>query len=87
MAITPRHFKKSVDKASVDLSMNQKVEKLKLICLQYATAIQWLIPSVYILEPDAIDGSFRSKPKLRSRQRLNLLNLVAGGSNIADSIL
>ncbi|KAL6008296.1 hypothetical protein ACLOJK_033802 [Asimina triloba] len=65
----------------------QKVEKLKSICLQYAAAIQWLIPSVYIPKPDIVDGSFGSKPKSRSRQRFNSLNLAADGSTIADSIL
>nr|ATG71066.1 Spc97 / Spc98 family [Cupressus duclouxiana] len=31
----------------------QKVEKLKSICLQYAAAIHWLIPSVSVLDSDA----------------------------------
>lgn len=67
----------------------QKVEKLKSICLQYAAAIQLLIPSIYIPELDAAVGSFaldRSKPR-RLLGRSQQLKLAAENSKICDSIM
>ena len=67
----------------------QKVEKLKSICLHYAAAIQLLIPSIYVPEPDAAVGSLgldRSKPR-RSQSRNQQLNLAAESSKICDSIM
>ncbi|XP_073098474.1 gamma-tubulin complex component 2 isoform X1 [Elaeis guineensis] len=67
----------------------KKVEKLKSICLRYAAAIQLLIPSIYVPEPDAAVGSLgldRSKPR-RSQSRNQQLNLAAESSKICDSIM
>ncbi|XP_058071510.1 gamma-tubulin complex component 2-like isoform X10 [Magnolia sinica] len=67
----------------------KKVEKLKSICLQYAAAIQWLVPSLYIPKPETIESSSRqekSKPR-RSRHRLEELNLSPENMSVSDSVM
>ncbi|XP_039118396.1 gamma-tubulin complex component 2-like [Dioscorea cayenensis subsp. rotundata] len=68
----------------------KKLEKLKAICLRYASSIQLLIPSVYNSEPDdaAVASSRMSKSRLR-RSRINspTLKSAAENSTISDSIM
>ncbi|XP_077221231.1 gamma-tubulin complex component 2-like [Tasmannia lanceolata] len=68
----------------------EKVEKLKSICLQYAAAIQWLIPSINISNPETTtDSSFgleKSKPR-RSRHRFQALKLSAEDTTVTDSVM
>ncbi|XP_058108196.1 gamma-tubulin complex component 2-like isoform X7 [Magnolia sinica] len=67
----------------------KKVEKLKSICLQYAAAIQWLIPSLYIPKPETVESSSRlekSKPR-RSRHRIQELNLSPENTSVSDSVM
>ena len=50
----------------------QKIEKLKSICLQYATATQWLIPSMFtpdINTYDQMDAQKSAKAIKASRSR------------------
>eukprot|EP00262_Sarcandra_glabra_P005396 TRINITY_DN16927_c0_g1_i2.p1 TRINITY_DN16927_c0_g1~~TRINITY_DN16927_c0_g1_i2.p1 ORF type:complete len:676 (-),score=109.98 TRINITY_DN16927_c0_g1_i2:217-2073(-) len=68
----------------------KKVEKLKSICLQYAAASQWLIPSCYIPKLEiANDDSFgmeKSKPR-KLRQRSQALKLSAENTMVTDSVM
>ncbi|GMH10350.1 hypothetical protein Nepgr_012191 [Nepenthes gracilis] len=61
----------------------KKVEKLKLICLQYATATQWLIPSsIDIAKPMA-----PSVEELTLRNTSQSLKLASGNGRVIDSVL
>ncbi|XP_068662171.1 gamma-tubulin complex component 2 [Aristolochia californica] len=67
----------------------KKVEKLKNICLQYAAAIQRLIPSIFIPKTDPTNdtsGRGTSKPR-RSRQKFVLLKLAAENTTVTDSVM
>eukprot|EP00268_Persea_americana_P040794 TRINITY_DN4059_c0_g1_i2.p1 TRINITY_DN4059_c0_g1~~TRINITY_DN4059_c0_g1_i2.p1 ORF type:complete len:721 (-),score=119.90 TRINITY_DN4059_c0_g1_i2:271-2433(-) len=68
----------------------KKVEKLKSICLQYAAAIQWLIPSIYNPKSESdIDGSFKleKSKRRRSKHKLQALNVAVDNTAIAESVL
>ncbi|RWR96885.1 gamma-tubulin complex component 2 [Cinnamomum micranthum f. kanehirae] len=68
----------------------KKVEKLKSICLQYAAAIQWLIPSIYNPKSESdIDGSFKleKSKRRRSRHKLQASNVAVDNTAIAESVL
>lgn len=67
----------------------KKVEKLKSICLQYASAIQRLIPSIYSPKSEtATDGSFgqEKSKRRRSRHKLQALNLATDDITVAESV-
>ena len=66
----------------------QKVEKLKALCLQYATSIQLLIPSIEVAAPESKSksGSSRARAK-RSQDRDEQLKLASENVVMSQSIL
>lgn len=68
----------------------QKVERLKLLCLQYAAATQWLISSsIDVPSLVEFDGSLvpeNLKPS-KSQTPSQALKLSSSNKTVADSIL
>ncbi|MQM12129.1 hypothetical protein Taro_045043 [Colocasia esculenta] len=67
----------------------KKIEKLKSICLQYSTATQLLIPSIYISNPESTVGpSIRAeKSKSKRKEDGRRLQLATDNSMLLDSIM
>ena len=67
----------------------QKVEKLKSLCLQYATSIQLLIPSIEVAAPEKKPKSGLSKSSRikRSQERDQQLKLASENVVMSESIL
>ncbi|EMS52405.1 Gamma-tubulin complex component 2 [Triticum urartu] len=65
-----------------------KVEKLKALCLQYATSIQLLMPSIEVAAPESKSksGSSRARAK-RSQDRDEQLKLASENVVMSQSIL
>ncbi|KAF3795416.1 Gamma-tubulin complex component 2 [Nymphaea thermarum] len=65
------------------------IEKLKLICLQYSAAVQWLVPSLFIPDADYIDRRKRvEKSKAgRSTHRGHRLKLAAENASATDTVI
>jgi hypothetical protein len=67
----------------------QKVEKLKSLCLQYATSIQLLIPSIEVAAPEKKSKSGLSKAARikKSQERDQQLKLASENVVMTESIL
>ncbi|KAL4203414.1 hypothetical protein AMTRI_Chr01g127800 [Amborella trichopoda] len=66
----------------------RKMETLKSICLQYASSVQWLLPSLYITV-DANESSFgRGKSKLRRSKSKRLASKSSAESmSFAEAVI
>ncbi|KAK1323412.1 hypothetical protein QJS10_CPA02g00644 [Acorus calamus] len=64
----------------------KKVETLKSICLQYAAAVQVLMPSMYISDPDIADSLASLKGK-KPKGRGQALKPATDCTSVRDSIL
>ncbi|KQJ83407.1 hypothetical protein BRADI_5g14800v3 [Brachypodium distachyon] len=65
-----------------------KVEKLKALCLQYATSIQLLIPSIDVANPEKTPKSGLSRSRIkRSQHRDQQLKLASENVVMSESIL
>ncbi|GJN27129.1 hypothetical protein PR202_gb15122 [Eleusine coracana subsp. coracana] len=65
-----------------------KVEKLKSLCLQYATSIQLLIPSIEVSNPDKISKPGKSRSRINKLQEKDQqLKLVSENAVMSESIL
>jgi gamma-tubulin complex component 2 len=66
----------------------QKVEKLKALCLQYATSIQLLIPSIEVTNPDNTSKPSKSRSRInKSQEKDQQLKLVSENVVMSESIL
>jgi hypothetical protein len=67
---------------------SQKVEKLKALCLQYATSIQLLIPSIEVTNPDNTSKPGKSRSRInKSQEKDQQLKLVSENVVMSESIL
>ena len=66
----------------------QKVEKLKGLCLQYATSIQLLMPSIGVTNSENTSKSGKSRSKInKSQDRDQQLKLASENVVMSESIL
>ncbi|XP_062226090.1 gamma-tubulin complex component 2-like [Phragmites australis] len=65
-----------------------KVEKLKALCLQYATSIQLLMPSIEVANPENTSKSGKSRSRInKSQDRDQQLKLASENVVMSESIL
>lgn len=69
-----------------DVILLQKVEKLKSLCLRYATSIQLLIPSIS-MQPERDTKSATTARMKKSQLKEQQPKLVLENTAISDSIM
>ena len=66
----------------------QKVEKLKALCLQYATSIQLLMPSIEVANSENTSKAGKSRSRTnKSQDRDQQLKLASENVVMSESIL
>uniref|UniRef100_A0A0E0KSF5 Gamma-tubulin complex component n=1 Tax=Oryza punctata TaxID=4537 RepID=A0A0E0KSF5_ORYPU len=76
------------DRLQTARSIDEKIEKLKALCLQYATSIQLLIPSIDVAKPENTSTSRMPRSKIKKTEnRGQQLKLASENVVMSESIL